>query len=90
MRHYYDVYELLGRADIQAFIGTDAYKAHKTKRFPKADNQNIAQNQAFIISDPAVRKLYEKAYQDSSALYYGSKPTFAQILERIGKWIDKL
>jgi hypothetical protein len=49
-----------------------------------------AANQAFIISDPATRKLYEKAYDDSSALYYGSKPTFTQILERIGKSIDRL
>jgi hypothetical protein len=90
MRHYYDVYELLGRSDIQAFIGTEAYKAHKAKRFPKADNQNIAQNQAFIISDLNTRKLYEKAYADSSALYYGNKPTFAEIFERIGKSIDRL
>jgi hypothetical protein len=90
MRHYYDIYELLGRADIQAFIGTNAYKAHKTKRFPKADNQNIAQNQAFILSDPALRKLYEKAYEDSSALYYESKPTFGKILAEIGNYIDRL
>jgi hypothetical protein len=68
MRHYYDVYELLARSDIQTFIGTDAYKAHKNKRFPKADNQNIAQNQAFIVSDQATRKLYDKAYEDGSAL----------------------
>jgi predicted nucleotidyltransferase component of viral defense system len=90
MRHYYDVHELLGRAEIQAFIGTEAYKTHKTKRFRKADNQNIAENQAFIISDPATRKLYEKAYQDSSALYYGSKPAFAEILAEIGKYINRL
>ena len=90
MRHYYDVYELLDQSDIQQFIGTEAYKVHKAKRFPKADNQNIAQNQAFIISDTAARKQYEKAYEDSSALYYGDKPTFAQILERISEWIDRL
>jgi hypothetical protein len=90
MRHYYDVYELLERSDIQAFIGNEAYKAHKTKRFPKADNQDIAKNQAFIISDPATRKLYDKAYEDSSALYYGKKPTFTQVLERIGNWISQL
>src|SRR6266436_5410161 len=40
MRHYYDVYGLLQRPEVQAFIGTEAYKAHKAKRFPKADNQN--------------------------------------------------
>jgi Nucleotidyl transferase AbiEii toxin, Type IV TA system len=90
MRHYYDVYSLLGRSDVQAFIGTDAYKAHKTKRFRGGDNLNIAQNQAFILSDPATRKTYEAAFAQTSALYYGNKPTFAQILERIGQWVDRM
>jgi hypothetical protein len=90
MRHYYDVYELLGRPDIQAFIGTEAYKAHKTKRFPMGDNLNIAENQAFILSDHATRRLYEKAYEGSSALFYGSRPTFEKILAEIGKYIDRL
>jgi hypothetical protein len=90
MRHYYDVYSLLRRKDVQDFIGTDAYKAHKTKRFPTADNLNIAQNEAFILSDPETRKTYSKAFEKTSALYYGYKPTFDQILEEIGVWIDRL
>jgi hypothetical protein len=90
MRHYYDIYKLLQRPEVQAFIGTDAYKAHKEKRFPKADNQNIAQNQAFILSDPATRKLYADAYATTSALYYKGKPSFEQILAEIGKWADRL
>ena len=90
MRHYYDAYKLLQRADVQAFIGTDAFKAHKAKRFRQGDNPNIAANQAFILSDPATRKLYEKAYAETSALYYQDKPSFGQILEEIGKWVDKL
>ena len=76
--------------EVQAFIGTEAYKAHKTKRFRGGDNPNIAQNQAFILSDPATRKAYAKAFAESSALYYGDKPTFEQILEEIGNWIDRL
>ena len=56
MRHYYDVYGLLQRPEVQAFIGTEAYKAHKTKRFSGGDNPNIAQNQALILSDPETRK----------------------------------
>lgn len=90
MRHYYDVYSLLQRKDVQDFIGTDAYKAHKSKRFPKADNANIAQNEAFILSDPETRKTYAKAFAETSALYYGRKPTFDQILEEIGAWIKWL
>jgi hypothetical protein len=83
MRHYYDVYCLLKRSEVQAFIGTEAYKAHKQKRFPKADNQTITENEAFILSDPNTRALYKKAYADSNALYYTDKPTFEQILSAI-------
>lgn len=90
MRHYYDVYCLLKRKEVQAFVGTEAYKAHKKKRFPKADNQNIAQNEAFLLSDKKTRTAYAKAYEDSSALYYNDKPTFDQILSEIGTWIGRL
>jgi hypothetical protein len=90
MRHYYDVYSLLQRKDVQAFIGTEAYKEHKQKRFRGGDNLNIAENQAFILSDPETRKSYAKAFAESTALYYGDKPTFEQILKEIGVWIDRL
>jgi hypothetical protein len=76
--------------DLQAFIGTDAYKAHKIKRFRSGDNPNIAENPAFILADPETRNAYAKAFAESSALYYGDKPTFEQILAEIGKWIDRL
>jgi hypothetical protein len=90
MRHYYDVYGLLQRPEVQAFIGTDAYTAHKAKRFRHADNQNIAQNEAFILSDKATREAHARAYADTSALYYGNPPTFDQILAEIAEWRDRL
>jgi Nucleotidyl transferase AbiEii toxin, Type IV TA system len=90
MRHYYDVYGLLQRPEVRAFIGTEAYKAHKAKRFRGGDNPNIAQNEAFILSDEASRKAYAKAYADTSALYYGESPTFDQILQEIAAWRDRL
>ena len=91
MRHYYDVYSLLDRPEVQAFIGADDYTAHKDRRFRLAyDNRNIAKNEAFILSDPETRKTYAVAYAKTSALYYGSKLTFDQILERIKEWIDRL
>jgi len=63
MRHYYDVYCLLDRPDVQAFIGTDEYKAHKAERFRGSDNQNIAENGAFTLSDRETRKLYTKDFR---------------------------
>ena len=90
MRHYYDLYSLLHRKDVQDFIGTAEYKDHKQKRFRRDDNPNIAQNQAFVLTDPRTRKIYAKAYSDSTGLYYGDVPTFDQILEEIAKWVDRL
>jgi len=90
MRHYYDIYKLLQRPEVRSFIGTPEYKAHKDNRFPKADNKNIAENESFIVSNPATRKLYEDAFAKTSALYYKGKPTLGQILAEIEKWIGRL
>jgi hypothetical protein len=90
MRHYYDVHSLLKRPEVQKFIGTEAYQAHKAKRFPRADNPNIAENQAFVLSDAATRQDYEKAYGVTSALYYRGKPTFEEILAELATWAKRL
>lgn len=90
MRHYYDVYELLKQPDVQNFIGTDAYKAHKQARFRQGDNQNIAENEAFLLNDGKTRALYADAYERSSALYYAGKPVFDELLAKIREWADKL
>jgi hypothetical protein len=90
LRHYYDIYSLIERPEVQAFIGTDEYVEHKNRRFRSLDNKNIAKNQAFILSDAETRRTYAETYAKTSALYYGRKPTFDQILERISGWIDRL
>src|SRR3546814_9103171 len=46
LRHYYDVYCLLGDPGVQAFLGTEAYVGHKDERFPAADNKEIAENRS--------------------------------------------
>ena len=84
MRHYYDVYSLLQHPGVQGFIGTEAYKAHKERRFRQGDNPDITKNEAFILSDPGTRAAYQKAYDATSALYYGGKPTFDEVLKAIG------
>ena len=90
MRHYYDIYELLRRSEVQRFIGTDAYRVHKQARFRKDDNQNIAENEAFILSNAKTRALCADAHERSRALYYTGKPTFEQILAEITKRANKL
>ena len=83
MRHYYDVYCLLDVEEVKAFIGTDQYQAHKNKRFPKADNQTLNENQAYLLSDDKTYKLFESAYQESASLYYQDQPDFKDIRKRI-------
>jgi hypothetical protein len=83
MRHYYDVYCLLDRPEVQQFIGSDDYKAHKERRFRGGDNPDITKNEAFILTDAAVRAEYKKAYAQTSGLYYRGKPAVSDILARI-------
>lgn len=90
MRHYYDVYSLLQDPTVQAFIGTQAYLDHKAKRFPKADNPVIAENEAFVLRDPSTRARLQKAFAASSALYFRGQPAFDDILTEIARWSPKL
>ena len=71
-------------------IGTDAYKEHKRNHFPKADNQNIATNEALLLSDAKTRATYEAAYARGSALYYKGRPTLEEILNEIKSSIESL
>ena len=57
MRHYYDIYYLLENELVWEFIKIDEYPARKDKRFLRADNQVIAENEAFLLSNSKVRAL---------------------------------
>lgn len=90
MRHYSDVHRLLLRPEIQVFIGTAPYKAHKEKRFRGGDNLDISKNEAFVLRDPATRAEYTRAYDSSGTLYYRPRPSFEEILATITEWSDRL
>lgn len=72
------------------FIGTPEYLAHKAKRFRSADNQVIAENEAFLLRDEAARDLYKSAYQSTRTLYYQSQPDFEVILKKIKEYTERL
>lgn len=83
LRHYYDAYCLLEDPNVQAFIGTDAYLAHKALRFPAADEQDITKNPAFQLEDAEIRRRFARAYETTRALYYQGQPPFDALLARI-------
>jgi hypothetical protein len=90
IRHYYDVYQLLGDQSVLGFIGTKPYYEHKAARFRTGDEPNIKKNEAFVLSDRATRERYAKEFQRTQALYYGGFPSFDAILARIQEHVQKL
>ncbi|WP_410879487.1 nucleotidyl transferase AbiEii/AbiGii toxin family protein [Myroides sp. DW712] len=91
MRQYYDVYSLLAYKEVQDFIGTDEYLAHKKARFPKVDlDIPIAENEAFLLNDPEQREAFKTRYVATASLYYNGQPEFEELLVRIKENIDQL
>jgi hypothetical protein len=90
LRHYYDVYCLLRNAEVQGFIGTAAYKAHKQRRFPQGDNQTLSENEAFLLRNPGVRAAYAEAFARTPSLYYKGCPSFDDILTAIQARLSEL
>jgi hypothetical protein len=91
MRQYYDLYCLLARPEVLAFIGTPEYQAHKKARFPKQDYDiAITANEAFLLSNAELRAKFNRRYTDTRALYYKGQPDFDVVLQRIHDHIEKL
>ncbi|MCA9408990.1 MAG: nucleotidyl transferase AbiEii/AbiGii toxin family protein [Candidatus Omnitrophica bacterium] len=91
IRHYYDIACLLKNADVQKFVGTEEYKRHKEKRFPAVDKKvPLAEQEAFLLNDEDVRKLFEKEYKKTTALYYQGQISLNEIMGEISKHLDKL
>jgi hypothetical protein len=87
LRHYYDVYCLLGLPEVLAFLGQPAYEERKQQRFRGGDELKIARNAAFRLEDVAQRQLFSEEYRKTSALYYLGQPLFEDLLARIHEHI---
>lgn len=90
LRHYYDVYCLLGLEEVQDFMREPAYRVRKGQRFRAGDEQVIARNPAFVLADPAQRQRFAQEYRKTTALYYQGQPPFESLLERIQQNIDAM
>jgi hypothetical protein len=91
MRQYYDVSRLLLREDVQAFIGTEEYNRHKAARIRGKDAEiPIAENEAFLLSDPALRANFAARYEKTANLYYRGQPPFEAVLSIIQENLQRL
>ncbi len=89
LRHYYDIYCLLGQERVIQFIGTDAYRKHKANRFGDV-GEKLNDNEALLLSNAKTRALYTREYQNSFPLYYNEHPPFDVILSRIAEYLPSL
>jgi len=91
MRQYYDVYCLLKNPEVQEFIGTPEYLAHKVARFHGADKAiPLHEHPALLLNDQKIRQTFEERYLASAALYYRGQPNFDEIADLIQSYISKL
>lgn len=91
MRHYYDVYCLLGNDAVQKFIGTKEYKEHIHEKIRGADKEiPVSKHPALILKNKDTRKLFADEYQSKAALYYQGQPSFDEVLKRIAENLDEL
>lgn len=91
IRHYYDLACLLDVDTVQKFIGTQEYLDHKDRRFRGGDKKiPVPEQEAFLLKNSETRKLFEKEYKTTSALYYQGQIEFGDILNTILTNLDKL
>ena len=90
LRHYYDVYCLLGVDEVREFLGTGEYQARKVQRFRSGDELNISRNPAFLLADENERRRFAEEYRKTQALYYQGQPTFDEVLSRIHDHINEM
>ncbi len=51
---------------------------------------SLDKNEAFLLSDPNTRALYQESYEATSGLYYESQPSFQSLLDTILNVIQTL
>lgn len=89
LRHYYDIFCLLGNADVQAFVGSQPYLDHKERRF-RSEERDLTINPAFGLLEPSIFAEYERAYESTRSLYHLRRPTFSEIMQRIREFAERL
>lgn len=93
IRHYYDVYRLLELSEVLSFLGSKEYMELKSNvaEFSKENWPNSPIPPGLKLSDisafaPEAKRLREiETEYSQSDIYYGKKPAFNEVLDRIQK-----
>lgn len=90
IRHYYDLYMLLGSERVIQFIQTDTFREYKKEKFGQADDPDIRRNPAFLLADVGEMEQFSGLYNKKSEIYFGNHPPFQEIIDKIKSYADLL
>ncbi|MFH1618622.1 MAG: nucleotidyl transferase AbiEii/AbiGii toxin family protein [bacterium] len=89
LRHYYDLYMLLGVLRVKEFIGTAGYEEYKKQKLKTLDAREFETRDAFTLNDPKTYALFEKDFGHMDTLLLAPGPTFKGLIERLREHAPK-
>lgn len=89
LRHYYDLYMLLGMERVNAFIGTPDYDKYKVEKLKGLDAAAFASKKPFTLDEDGTFDLFEKEFASMNTLLLSKGPSFKEVAERLRKYAPK-
>lgn len=89
MRHYYDLYKLLGVPRVNAFIGTADYENYKRQKLKTSDAKEFESREPFRLGDPKTYSLFESEFGQMNTLLLAPGPEFKDLVERLREQAPK-
>jgi len=83
IRHYYDIYMLLGSECVMDFIKTNDYLNYKKEKFGNLNELDLTKNPAFQLSKQGEFDKFSTLYDKKSDIYFEKPPSFNEIIDRI-------
>lgn len=89
LRHYYDLYMLLGMDRVTAFIGTPDYDKYKAEKLKGLDAEAFASKKPFTLDEDGTIALFEKEFTSMNTLLLSRGPSFKEVAERLREYASK-
>lgn len=89
LRHYYDLYMLLGVPRVKAFIGTEEYQAYKKLKFRPSDGKYFETREPYRLDEPKIYDLFEQEFGRMNTMLLAPAPKFKDLIERLREQAPK-
>ncbi len=83
MRHYYDLYKLLGAERVLKFIGTPDYETYKAEKLRGEDALAFQSRDPFTLPNAETLALFEKEFAAMNTLLLAPGPSFQEVVMRL-------